>query len=316
MAEYAAMPEIDIWYDRVDPSTLMSWAQRSDSKAREKAVMKSVAKAQARTAWTAIRKLTHVVDGRRIFVDEPPLVVHVPEDSVTRQLIFSALPGYFDSLAPDRRALLERYDVIDLGHKVVGVGSVGLLAWVLLLQGRDENDILTLQVKQAQQSVLEPFTAPSAYSQMGERVVEGQRLMQAASDSFLGWVTGKLGREYYVRQLRDMKWSPDPAKLAPGALTSYAELCGHALARAHARTGDAIAISAYLGSATTFDDAIRAFSLAYSDQVSQDFAAFTEAVASGRLASGAMPTDPEHFTRLMRDPLQAHQAMSSGNPTS
>ena len=113
-----------------------------------------------------------------------------------------------------------------------------------------------------------------------------------------------------------MKWSPDPSKFAPAGLTSYAELCGHTLARAHARTGDAIAISAYLGSATTFDDAIRAFSLAYADQVSEDFAAFTEAVASRRLAGGAMPTDPEHFARLMRDPLQAHQAMSSGNPTS
>ena len=312
MEEYAAKPEIDIWYDRVDVSALESWAQRASGKTGEKAVRRTVAKAQARTAWTAVRKLTHVVDGRRVFVDQPPLVVHVPEDSMARQFIYSALPGYLESLAPDRRALLERYEVIDLGHKVVGVGSVGLLAWVLLLQGRDENDILTLQVKQAQQSVLEPFTAPSAYAQMGERVVEGQRLMQAASDSFLGWVTGKLGREYYVRQLRDMKWSPDPSKFTPAGLTSYAELCGHTLARAHARTGDAIAVSAYLGRATTFDDAIRAFSLAYADQVSSDYAAFTEAVASGRLAGGPMPTDPEHFARLMRDPMQVHQAMSAG----
>ena len=312
MAEYAAMKEIDIWYDRVDASTMEAWAQRTSGKTGEKAVRRTVAKAQARTAWTAIRKLTKVVDGQRIFVDEPPLVVRVPEDSMARSLIFGALPGYLESLAPDRRALLDRYEVIDLGHKVVGVGSVGLLAWVLLLQGRDSDDILTLQVKQAQHSVLEPFTAASEYAQMGERVVEGQRLMQAASDSFLGWVTGKLGREYYVRQLRDMKWSPDPSRFIPQSLTSYAELCGHVLARAHARTGDAIAISTYLGRATTFDEAIRGFSLAYADQVASDFDAFTAAVASGRLSNDVVSTDSEHFKNMMRNPLQAQAGANPG----
>ena len=313
IAEYAAMSEIDIWYDRVDVSTMEAWAQRTSGKTGEKAVRRTVAKAQARTAWTAVRKLTTVVDGQRIFVDEPPLLVRVPEDSMARNLILGALPGYLDSLAPDRRALLERYEVIDLGHKVVGVGSVGLLAWVLLLQGRDANDILTLQVKQAQHSVLEPFTAPSTYAQMGERVVEGQRLMQAASDSFLGWVTGKLGREYYVRQLRDMKWAPDPSRFAPQGLSTYAELCGHVLARAHARTGDAIAISAYLGTATTFDEAIRAFSLEYADQVASDFAEFTAAVSSGRLSGEALPTDSEHFKTIMRNPLMAQGGALPGS---
>ena len=305
MAEYAAMKEIDIWYDRVDASAMEAWGQRSSGKIGEKAVRRTVAKAQGRTAWTAVRKLTTVVDGHRVFVDQPPVVVRVPEDSVARAMLLGALPGYLESLAPDRRALLERYEVIDVGHKVVGVGSVGLLAWVLLLQGRDADDILTLQVKQAQHSVLEPYTAPSAYAQMGERVVEGQRLMQAASDSFLGWVTGKLGREYYVRQLRDMKWAPDPSRFTPVGLASYAELCGHVLARAHARTGDAIAISAYLGRAATFDEAIRAFSLAYADQVSSDFAEFTAAVSSGRLSGQAVPTDSEHFKAIMRNPLMA-----------
>lgn len=313
MAEYAAMKEIDIWYDRVDASTMEAWGARTSGKTGEKAVRRTVAKAQARTAWTAVRKLTTVVDGRRIFVDEPPLVVRVPEDSMARGLIYGALPGYLESLAPDRRALLERYEVIDLGHKVVGVGSVGLLAWVLLLQGRDSDDILTLQVKQAQHSVLEPYTAESAYAQMGERVVEGQRLMQAASDSFLGWVTGKLGREYYVRQLRDMKWSPDPSRFIPQGMASYAELCGHVLARAHARTGDAIAISAYLGRSTTFDDAIRAFSLAYADQVASDFDAFTAAMASGRLSSEAVSTDSEHFKAMMRNPLMAQAGLPQGS---
>jgi delta-aminolevulinic acid dehydratase/porphobilinogen synthase len=138
---------------------------------------------------------------------------------------------------------------------------------------------------------------------MGERVVEGQRLMQAASDSFLGWVTGRLGREYYVRQLRDMKWSPDVSRFTPQALTSYAELCGHALARAHARTGDAIAIASYLGRSAAFDDAIMSFSLAYADQVSSDYAAFQEAVASGRLVSGDTTTDSDGFRELLRNPV-------------
>jgi uncharacterized protein (DUF2252 family) len=312
MAEYAAMKEIDIWYDRVDASTLEAWAQRAAGKTGEKAVRRTVAKAQSRTAWTAVRKLTTVVDGRRIFVDEPPLVVRVPDDVMARQLVLGSLPGYLESLAPDRRALLERYEVIDVGHKVVGVGSVGLLAWVLLLQGRDSDDILTLQVKQAQHSVLEPYTAPSTYEQMGERVVEGQRLMQAASDSFLGWVTGKLGREYYVRQLRDMKWSPDPSGFNPETLAAYGELCGHVLARAHARAGDAIAISAYLGRSDTFDEAIRAFSVDYSQQVTSDYAAFQAAIASGRLASGEITTDSAHFQAMMRNPLAAHAAATAG----
>jgi uncharacterized protein (DUF2252 family) len=311
MAQYAAMKEIDIWYDRVDASKMESWGQRSGGKIGEKAVRRTVAKAQARTAWTAVRKLTTVVDGRREFINEPPLLVRVPVDTMARTLITSSLPGYLESLAPDRRALLERYEVIDLGHKVVGVGSVGLLAWVLLLQGRDADDILTLQLKQAQHSVLEPYTSPSAYTQMGERVVEGQRLMQAASDSFLGWVTGKLGREYYVRQLRDMKWSPDPSGFVPAGLSSYAELCGHVLARAHARTGDAIAISAYLGGSTVFDEAIRTFALGYADQVSSDYAAFTAAVASGRLAGGEVGADAESLREIMRNPLAAHAALES-----
>ena len=311
MAEYAAMKEIDIWYDRVDASVMESWGQRTGGKIGEKAVRRSVAKAQARTAWTAVRKLTTVVDGRREFVDEPPLIVRVPEDTMARTLITSSLAGYLESLAPDRRALFERYEVIDLGHKVVGVGSVGLLAWVLLLQGRDSDDVLTLQLKQAQHSVLEPYSVPSAYAQMGERVVEGQRLMQAASDSFLGWVTGKLGREYYVRQLRDMKWSPDPSGFTPASMSSFAELCGHVLARAHARTGDAIAISAYLGGSTVFDEAIRTFALRYADQVSSDYAAFTAAIASGRLASGAVEGDAEHFREIMRNPMAAHAAITA-----
>ena len=299
MAEYAAKKEIDIWYDRVDASTMETWAMRSSGKNAEKAVRRTVAKAQTRTAWTAVRKLTKVVNGRRQFIDDPPLVVRMPEESMAYKLVIQTLPGYLDTLAPDRRSLLERYEVIDVGHKVVGVGSVGLLALVLLLEGRDADDILVLQVKQAQHSVLEPYTAASTYAQMGERVVEGQRLMQAASDSFLGWATGTYGRQYYVRQLRDMKWSPDPSNFLPAGLNSYAELCGHTLARAHARTGDAIAISTYLGRGTVFDEAIRDYALAYADQVAEDFEVFTKAVASGRLANESSAATGPSFQELV-----------------
>lgn len=304
MIKYAGMTELDIWYDRVDPSTLQAWAQRTVGRVGEKDMRKSIAKAQTRTSWTAISKLTEEVGGHRQFIDQPPLVVRVPDDSIARTLLMSSLPRYLDTLATDRRRLLERYEIIDFGHKVVGVGSVGLLAWVLLLQGRDSTDLLALQVKQAQRSVLEPYTAVSAYEGMGERVVQGQRLMQAASDSFLGWVKGALGREYYVRQLRDMKWSPDPSGFDDVRLNAYAGLCGHALARAHARAGDSIAIANYLGTSTTFDEAMRAFGASYADQVAVDFLAFQEAVASGQLAGGEANQDIESYRAIMRNPAK------------
>jgi hypothetical protein len=186
-------------------------------------------------------------------------------------------------LQDDRQELLKRYEIIDMGHKVVGVGSVGLLAFVVLMRGRDDTDLMVLQIKQAQASVLEAFTHKSAYTKHGHRVVTGQRLMQAASDSFLGWLDGPAGRSFYVRQLRDMKWSPDPASLDAEKLVRYAGLCGHALARAHARSGDAVALAAYLGKGTAFDDAVAAFARTYADQVQADFAAFTAAIAAGRI---------------------------------
>jgi len=187
------------------------------------------------------------------------------------------------TLQDDRQQLLKRYEIIDMGHKVVGVGSVGLLAFVLLMRGRDDEDLMVLQIKQAQASVLEAYTRKSAFTKHGHRVVTGQRLMQAASDSFLGWIDGPGGRSFYVRQLRDMKWSPDPATLDANRLSRFATLCGHTLARAHARSGDAVAINAYLGSGKSFDKAITAFSIAYADQMALDFAAFTAAITDRRL---------------------------------
>lgn len=305
MGEYAAKNELDIWYERADASSIAAWSSAAGRGVREKVVSRSMSRAQTRTVWTAVNKLTTVVDGRRRFIDDPPLILRVPPDTAAWEIMQAALPGYYDTLAPDRRALLRRYEPIDLGHKVVGVGSVGLLAWVLLLQGRDPDDILVLQMKQAQKSVLEPYTVPSVYAHSGERVVQGQRLTQAASDSFLGWVSGALGRQYYVRQLRDMKWSPDPSTFRPTGLTNYAELCGHVLARAHARSGDAVAMAAYLGNSTTFDDAIASFALSYADQVQEDFASFQTAVADGRLAGGEMSTQLELYLEAMRNPKPA-----------
>lgn len=189
------------------------------------------------------------------------------------------------TLQDDRRELLKRYQIIDIAHKVVGVGSVGLLAWVLLMQGRDESDLMVLQVKQAQASVLEAYTTKSVYAKHGHRVVTGQRLMQAASDSFLGWIDGRSGRSFYVRQLRDMKWSPEPSTLdqteAPGLRLPV---------RAHPRpgprrSGDAVALATYMGADTTFDKAIGGLPMAYADTAAADYAAFMAAIADGRVVA-------------------------------
>ena len=266
---FAGKREIDIWYDRVDVSGLVAAvrelgggkgkaAAKQEAKA-EATLQGAVAKARSRDAWSAIEKITEVVDGRRRFRDQPPLLVRLDVAPDAAALINGLFREYRATLQEDRQELLKRYEIIDMGHKVVGVGSVGLLAFVLLLRGRDENDLMVLQVKQAQASVLEAFTRKSAFSKHGHRVVTGQRLMQAASDSFLGWIDGPAGRSFYVRQLRDMKWSPDPASLNEERIGRYATLCGHTLARAHARSGDAIAIATYLGTGKSFDKAIGAF---------------------------------------------------------
>ncbi|MFM7210883.1 MAG: DUF2252 domain-containing protein [Actinomycetota bacterium] len=302
MAQYAGMNEIDIWYDRIDASSMEQWARTNTKQFNLKAMQKSFDRAQQRTMWTAVSKLTTYVDGHRRFLDQPPVLVRVPEDTMARTMMMEALDQYFDSLAPDRRAVLQRYEVVDFGHKVVGVGSVGLVAWVLLLEGRDDSDVLVLQIKQAQKSVLEPYTDVADYSNQGQRVVEGQRIIQAASDPFLGWLTGKLGREYYVRQLRDMKWSPEPSALLPQGLINYARLCGHVLARAHARSGDAVAISSYMGESTNFEAAIADFSLIYADLVAHDFELFQEAVASGRLMGGSASEQMDDYLEAFRNP--------------
>lgn len=299
---YSTMGELDIWYDRVDAVNLRDWAQSIPSRLGPQRLDRAMRKARARDAWSAINKLTQVVDGKRQFLDQPPVIVRVPEESRVRGMLAGFGESYLQTLQPDRARLITRYRVVDWGHKVVGVGSVGLLAWVVLLQGRDDTDILVLQMKQAQASVLEPYTGTSIFAHHGERVVMGQRLIQAAPDSFLGWSTGHMGRQYYIRQLRDMKWSPDPARMPPEALVPFALLCGHALARAHARSGDSVAIGAYVGSSENFDRAIEEFGVEYASQAEADYAAFQDAVASGRLAGGESPSDMAYWHGLMQNP--------------
>ena len=276
----------------------------------------AVAKARLRDAWSAIEKITEVVDGRRRFRDEPPLLIRLDVNADIATRLNALFREYRATLQDDRQELLKRYEIVDMGHKVVGVGSVGLLAFVVLLRGRDEDDLMVLQVKQAQASVLEAYTRKSAFTKHGHRVVTGQRLMQAASDSFLGWIDGPGGRSFYVRQLRDMKWSPDPASLTKDEHLPATRCCAAAsLARAHARSGDAIAISAYLGPGKSFDKAIRAFAESYADQTEQDFAAFTgrhrrrpTERPRGRRRSRRNRSSPA----ICRDPVQA-EADSEGH---
>jgi len=294
MASFARKTELGLWYDRVDQGGLeravdeiLTGKQRKalskqEAKARRE-VERAVAKARSRDAWSVIAKITEVIDGRRRFIHQPPLLDRLDANADVYAMVNGLYGEYIATLQDDRQQLLGRYEIIDIAHKVVGVGSVGLLAFALLMQGRDDDDVMVLQVKQAQASVLEAFTGTSPFAQHGHRVVSGQRLMQAASDSFLGWVEGRSGRSYYVRQLRDMKWSPDPATLNQSALPRYAALCGYALARAHARSGDAVAIAAYLGSGESFDRSVTDFAGAYADQVQRDFETFVAAIADGSI---------------------------------
>jgi uncharacterized protein (DUF2252 family) len=286
MASYAGMRELDIWYDRVSVEVMQEWARQEGFADRTKQMAKSVAKARTRTAWSAIEKLTEVVDGERRFLDLPPLLMPYRGGGDVAERIHDLVRQYSESLPHDRQQLLRKYHAIDVAHKVVGVGSVGMLSFVILMQGRDENDLMVLQAKQAVDSVLEPYTGSGAYALKGERVVAGQQLMQAASDIFLGWVRGMATRDFYIRQLRDMKFAPDPSTLTAETLTGFAMLCGRTLARAHARAGDAVAIAAYLGTSDKFDRAITAFAHAYAAQVEVDYAAYEAAIADGRVGLG------------------------------
>ncbi|MFL5832961.1 MAG: DUF2252 domain-containing protein [Solirubrobacterales bacterium] len=293
LRQLARERNLDLWYARIDVEDIARQF-RADASAKERKRFEgNLAKARAKDSLKAFSKLTAIVDGERRIASDPPLVVPIeelagPDEAhLTGDFVHGVIHSYRSTLPADRRRLLERYRYAHSARKVVGVGSVGTRAWIALMLGRDNADPLFLQLKEAEASVLEPFLGESEFANHGQRVVEGQRLMQAASDIFLGWVTvegidGK-SRSFYVRQLWDGKGSADPARFSARDLGAYGALCGEALARAHARSGDRVAIAAYLGRGDVFDQALAAFGEAYADQNEQDFERVTEAAASGEI---------------------------------
>jgi uncharacterized protein (DUF2252 family) len=296
MAEFAASTNLAVWYARIDAETIgAELAVDADAKTRKQAG-KLATKARTRDSLDELSKLTHTVAGEIRIISRPPLLVPVDElvgseRESTLAMLHGVLQTYRRSLQANRRVLLESYELADLAHKVVGIGSVGTQAWIALLLGRDDQDPLFLQIKEAQASVLEAHLRRSAHRNAGHRVVAGQRLMQATSDIFLGWLSVKeqqadgRPRDFYVRQLRDWKGSVDVAAMTPEGLAGYGRLCGATLARAHARSGDRIAIASYLGSGRSFDQALLAFSAAYADQNERDHAALAAAAAAGRVTA-------------------------------
>jgi uncharacterized protein (DUF2252 family) len=293
MGQFAAMGNMDVWYSHSQVEAGLPRVRAMLDKKSFKQAEKIVDKARTKDSMQAFDTLTHVVNGERRIISNPPLVVPIeellPGDQVTEffELVHGLIRVYRRSLLGDRKHLLEDFRFAHLARKVVGVGSVGTRAWILLMLGRDDQDPLFLQAKEAQASVLEPYVGKSHYAQHGQRVVEGQRLMQAASDIFLGWerVKGFDGadRDFYLRQLRDWKGSWAPETMVPDAMSFYGEMCGEALARAHARSGDRIAIAAYLGANDAFDRAIAEFSEIYADQNERDHDALTQAIKSGKV---------------------------------
>ncbi len=277
--ELAGLSDLDTWYSRIDVAQLMKQVPSGVERAEVRGVL---AAAATRDNVHSFARLTVLVDGMRQFVDRPPALERLP-DGPLRKRVIAILGRYPVSLADDHRELLSRYRLLDVARKVVGVGSVGLAAYVALYLGRDDDDPLVLQVKEACPSVLAAHLPGPDIPDHGHRVVAGQRLMQADSDTFLGWAGGPRGTRYYVRQLADMKWSLDITTVPPRGLALFARLCGQALARAHARSGDRIAIAGYLGPGDGFDRAIAAFAEAYADRNALDHHAFQAAIADGRL---------------------------------
>ena len=319
MGEFAKMPTMDVWYAHLDEDELMAAIRSTVAKTKkeaeeargakgkkgkkdeeqerlakraEKRAEKTAAKAHTRDSLQALSKLCELVDGQYRIVSQPPVIVPGRDLSATFGLspdevlpvIHDQFRAYRATLQPDRRHLLEKFEIVDAARKVVGVGSVGTRAFIVLLQGRDAQDPLFLQIKEATASVLEAYLPKSRYRQHGQRVVEGQRMMQAASDIYLGWTKGlDVNRHFYWRQLRDMKGSVLVETMTPIGLTFYGRTCGWTLARAHARSGDPVAIATYLGASDAFDKSITDFSQRYADQNEQDYEDFVKAIQSGRL---------------------------------
>ena len=297
MRRMAEMSNLEVWYNRVEIESMVEiFEQHATSKSDARiaaTATKLTTKAHTKDSHKALDKLTAVVDGRRRIISDPPLIVPVEDlfpqvqSDAMVELFHEVILRYRQSLPTDRRHLLEKYQFSQLARKVVGVGSVGTRAWIALLHGPRHDDVLFLQAKEAQESVLERFTKKSAYANHGARVVAGQRLMQASSDIMLGWhrtdgIDG-VTRDYYIRQLQDWKGSVDTENVSRAGMKIYGELCAHTLARAHARSGDRIAMASYLGNGTTFEKALARFAESYADQNERDYETFVAACRNGRL---------------------------------
>ncbi len=282
MHEFAEMSPLETWYFHIDADDLVANAADEESRQLRE---RMAAKARLRVGERLVPKITEQVGQRRQFVESPPLTTRVHDERALR-IVRRGITDYLQTLDESRRFVLDRYSLEDYAVRVVGIGSVGTRCFVALLVCDDRNP-LVLQIKEARPSVLTPFAGPSPYANQGQRVVAGQRMIQAASDIFLGWLRARDGHDYYVRQLRDMKYSVPIDALEPGGLDRYADLCGWALARAHARSGDAAAIGGYLGGGDQFDLAIGTFAVAYADQTEQDHAALMHAERTGRIVADA-----------------------------
>jgi uncharacterized protein (DUF2252 family) len=294
MRTLAGMTNLDVWYTRADVEEARASLEQQLDKGRRKLIAKGIAKAQRRSSMQELGKLVGMVDGQPRILADPPLIVPLTdllpqqlERSGVESQIAPLITRYARTLEYSRRILLKQYEFADIARKVVGVGSVGTRCWIVLMFGRDGNDPLFLQVKEAQPSVLTTYAGASTFANEGERVVSGQRLMQAVSDIFLGWqrVSGLDGqtRDFYIRQLRDWKLSVEIEAMVPSGASLYGQICGGTLARAHARSGDRIAIAAYLGGKDVFDQAIADFAVAYADQNEADYRALTAAREQGRI---------------------------------
>ncbi|MFH8448627.1 DUF2252 domain-containing protein [Streptomyces fungicidicus] len=291
MREFAGMRTLDIWYAQDDADRLRELMASSMNRGERRRTEEATRRARSRTYLQAFGKLTRVTDGGRRIAPDPPLITPLDDllddPSAEEKTLRTVLDGYARSLSSERRHLLGRYRLVDVARKVVGVGSVGTRCWIVLLLGRDDDDPLLLQAKEAQESVLAPHTDGERFDNQGRRVVDGQRLIQTTSDILLGW-THAVGldgrpRDFYVRQLRDWKGIARPETMDPALLRLFAQVCGASLARAHARSGDPVAIAAYLGRGDRFDRALTGFAQDYADRNERDFAALGDAVRSGRV---------------------------------
>lgn len=289
--QFAEMHALEVWYHQITSEVLLEQFE-NDQDFRQR-LQKAMERAAQNTSVRVFNKLTTEESGRIRIVDQPPLLFHLDTSQVELEKeLVPFFESYRETLTADRQVLFDRFRLTDFAYKVVGVGSVGTRCYIALYLA-DDDDPLFLQVKQARASVLEGLAGPPRWASNGERVVTGQRLMQSASDIFLGWASGANSRDFYVRQLRDMKFTPDLTGYTPRLLSHYATMCGQVLARAHSKAGDAATIAGYLGDGPSFDDAIAQYAVAYADQVETDFATFQSAIRAGRIRVDAMPAGIE-----------------------